>query len=101
MQQKAGRPMNQVQYNAFLQTCAVLETRDEEQLSISDLIDNMDIILSDTAFTTYHPRTKKEKLVEHYGVDLTISGGTGKKDIFTYLSKFHPFFVITMRSQKM
>ena len=29
----------------------------------------------------------KEKLVEHYGVDLTISGGTGKKDIFTYLSK--------------
>ena len=39
---KKGRPANEEQYQAFLQTCAYLEENDDEQLLVGDLISKME-----------------------------------------------------------
>ena len=56
--QKAGRPENPIQQNAFLDTCSYFENNDEEQLTLSDLIGKMDEFLQDTEYYSTVHETK-------------------------------------------
>ena len=80
---KAGRPENTVQQNAFIKTCDYFQNHDEEQFTISDLIEKMNEFLKDTEQSAYDRRHMKRKLEDFYGENI-ISGGNGRPVVVTY-----------------
>ena len=81
--QKQERPINEEQQDAFLKTCTYLESNDEEQLLVVDLISKMEEYLKESDCKAYDRRHMKRKLEEHYGESVIISGKSGKGDIVT------------------
>lgn len=81
--QKLGRPIIEVQQDAFLQTCTYLEANDEEQLLLTDLVFKMEECLKHSDCEAYSRVYMKRKLEEHYEERVVLSHGNGKTDIVT------------------
>ena len=80
---KKGRPANEEQHQALLQTCAYLEENDDKQLLVGDLISKMEEYLQGSQSSAYERRHFKRKLLEYYGDKIIISGESGKADVVT------------------
>ena len=80
-QAKRGRP----QKEAFLKVAAYLQENDDEQKTISDLIEKMKQYLMDSGSdcTPYRFTYMKDKLKEHFGDELVITEISGKSSIVT------------------
>ena len=79
---KKVRPVNEEQYQAFLQTCAYLEENDNEQLLVGDLISKMEEYLQGNQGSVYERNTSRE-LLEYYRDKIIVSGESGKADVVT------------------
>ena len=64
-------------------TCSFFEENDEEQLTVSDLIATMERYLAHTGCEAYIKIYMKQKLIEHYGSPVIISGKEGNCDLIT------------------
>ena len=80
---KKGRPANEEQHQALLQTCAYPEENDDEQLLVGDLISKTEEYLQGSQSSAYERRHFKRNLLEYYGDKIIISGESGKADIAT------------------
>ena len=78
-----GRPANAVTQDAFLPICDFVRENDEEQLTISDLMEKMDKFLEGTTFNSYGFTHMKNKLKEHFGEEIIIAELDGKPNIVT------------------
>lgn len=81
---KAGRPKNNDQEQAFLKTCYYFECNDEEQLTLTDLVNKMAENLEDAQSVPYGKQYLKLKLLEYYGDSLFIAEDEGLRDIVTF-----------------
>ena len=61
-----GRPKNEDQRQAFVAVCEYLESNDEEQITISELVSKMGEYLLDDDSVPYGSQYLKQKLKEHY-----------------------------------
>ena len=84
---KPGRPIDEDQEQAFMKVCAYLEDNDEEQLTILHLREQMKEYLKNTESVPFGNQYLKEKLIEHYGENVHISGGEGLHTIVTMREK--------------
>jgi hypothetical protein len=81
---KAGRPTNSDQEQAFLKTCYYFECNDEEQLTLTDLVNKMAENLEEVQSVPYGKQYLKSKLLEYYGDSLFIAEDDGLHDIVTF-----------------
>jgi hypothetical protein len=81
--QNVGRPENEVQRQAFLQTCNFLEKNNEEQLTLSDLVEEMGKNLEGRTMTAYGKQYMKKRLLEHFGDGILICEDEGKAAVVT------------------
>ena len=84
---KSGRPVNDEQDQAFVKICALLQSNDEEQYTISKLVHEMDRHLMDTDSVPYGNQYMKSKLKEKYGDSIHISETGGFHGIVTMREK--------------
>jgi hypothetical protein len=85
-QAKRGRPPDSAQTEAFLKVTEYLEANDDEQTTISDLIDKMKEYLSDSNCTPYQFRYMKDQLKAHFGDKIVITEINGQKNVVTLRS---------------
>ena len=81
---KLGRPQNDTRAEAFLEVARYLEDNDDEQITISDLIDLMNQKLADTTYEAYTYPHMKTKLQEHFGERLIQTEINGKPNVVTF-----------------
>lgn len=79
----SGRPQNESQFTAFLKTCSFLESKDDEQISLTALIGVMDNFLKDTEEEAYSKKFMKERLQEHFGDRIHITSVQGISTVVT------------------
>ena len=84
---KSGRPVNDEQDQAFVKICALLQSNDEEQFTISKLVHEMDRYLMDSDSVPYGNQYMKSKLKEKYGESIHISETGGFHGIVTMREK--------------
>ena len=72
---------------AFLRMCAYFEDNDDEQLSLTDLANNIKEYLQDDDSVAYGNQYLKSKLLEHYGKSIFIAEGEGLSHIVTFREK--------------
>lgn len=63
---KVGKPENDLRHLAFLQTCDFLVDNDEEQLTINDLVHEMEKYLENEDVGAYNRKYMKQRLIEYY-----------------------------------
>lgn len=80
---RSGRPENDEQTEAFLKTCQYFEVHDDEQFTITTLLDIMQTFLDSSNTSAYTKTHFKRKLLETFGEELVISNAEGKSDIVT------------------
>ena len=83
---KLGRPEEETRCDAFLKVMLFMEENDDEQISISDLIEKMAEYLQGTNVEPYSDRYMKQKLKEHFGDDIVITELAGKQNVVTLRS---------------
>lgn len=84
---KVGRPKDVRREEVFLQVVESLQDRDEEQMTVHDLITEMTAILSDSEGQAYGLIYMKNKLYEHFGDKIIITEIDGKKNVVTFREK--------------
>lgn len=67
---KLGRPRDDTRSAAFLKVVKYLEDNDDEQISISDLIDPIEDKLANTTHEAYSYLHMEKRLKEHFGVTI-------------------------------
>jgi len=77
-----GRPHRLVQKRAFLKAAKYIEENDDEQITITDLVQKMTEFCSDSkdAYSTVY---MKAKLKEHFGFSLVVTEIYGKRNVVT------------------
>ena len=80
---KLGRPEELDRTEAFLEVAKFLEENDDEQITISDLISKMEVILDSSEYSAYS-RYMCSKLKEHFGDGLVITHINGKSNVVTF-----------------
>ena len=78
-----GRPKNEDQRQAFVAVCEYLESNDEEQITISELVRKMGEYLLEDDSVPYGSQYLKQKLKEHYNDSIYIAEVEGLQDIVT------------------
>ena len=82
---KTGKPKNTDQDQAFRRMCAYLEENDNEQLTMSNLVDKMhEYTLDETPYTR---RYLKARLKEQYGENIQFAEKEGAGDVVTMKEK--------------
>lgn len=82
---RVGRPEIEIRYNAFREACNAVDWEDEEeQITVSGLVNIMEEKLAGTEFSAYSPRYMKDKVVELFGGNIEVSGASGLEDTLTY-----------------
>ena len=79
---------------------ADLQQNDEEQTTVSDLIENMATYLSDSSNMPYGFTYMKKKIKDHYGDDIIIAEINGKSNVVTFTttaSKFSMIFISKLK----
>ena len=64
---KIGRPQEKERIDAFLEVARFFEENDDEQITINDLIQRMEINLAGSEHSAYSYPHMQQKLMEHFG----------------------------------
>ena len=83
---KKGRPTNVLADHAFSEVIKYFETDANEQMSLSDLVSEMEKLCGTEAYSSVY---MKKKLLEHFGDSIMISEVNGKPNIVTFKSTAH------------
>ena len=81
---KLGRPEELDRTEAFLEVANFLEENDGEQMTISDLISKMEVILDGSEYSAYSRVHMCSKLKGHFGDRLVITHINGKSNVVTF-----------------
>ena len=81
---KLGRPEELDRTEAFLEVAKFLEENDDEQITISDLISQIEVILDGSEYSAYSRVHMCSKLKEHFGDRLVITHINGKFNVVTF-----------------
>ena len=84
---KSGRPVDGDQEQAFSKMCSHFEMNDEEQMTISFLLEKMKEFLTDNNSLPYTSYYLKKKLKERYGDSIYFAEKEGLNDIVTFREK--------------
>lgn len=79
-----GRPEEPERIRAFQATVAYFEENDEEQLTVTDLVEKMQSYLEGSDSQAYCVRRMKDKLNEHFKDQLFITEINGKSNVVTF-----------------
>ena len=85
--QKPGRPKGEVRVCAFLEVVKYFEANDDEQITISDLIQKMADCLQGTDCEPYSFPYMKSKLKDHFGDNIMFAEINGKANVVTFCAK--------------
>ena len=80
---KSGHPEDTEQSEAFEKTCTYSEFHEDEQLTLSELVDIMQKNLESSHKSAYTKVYFNWRLLENYSDELVISNEDGKPDIAT------------------
>ena len=83
---KPGRPCDTAQTEAFTKVIAYLEQNDEEQITISDLIQKMEDYLEGTDSEAYGFTHMKDQIKKQFGQKIVITEIDGKPNVVTLWS---------------
>ena len=83
---KRGRPSDSRRESAFLRVTHYLESNDEEQITINELIDKMKEYLEDTDFQPYSFPYMKKRINDHFKDRIIITELDGKSNVVTFRS---------------
>ena len=83
---RVGRPHDEEKTDAFLRVAKFLQDNDDEQITVSDLIDLMNDYLADSESTAYSHTHMKSKLKEHFSDQILITEISGKANVVTFRS---------------
>jgi len=93
---KIGRPQDQKTNDAFLKVVRYLQENDDEQMTVSDLVEKMRGYLGESASSAYSNRYMKAKIEEYFGENIIITNINGKPNVVTFrrtaasiLEEFH------------
>ena len=78
-----GRPAQDDRRLAFIKVTEFLEENDDEQTTISDLVDKMAEYVTDSNVEPYSERHMKDKLIEHFGNRVLVTTVNGKLNVAT------------------
>ena len=81
---KQGRPVDAVKNSAFAKVVQYLEANDEEQTTVSDLVQIMSEALDGTNEEPYSTVYMKTKLQEHFRDKIVITSIYGKSNVLTF-----------------
>ncbi len=85
---KIGRPQEKERIDAFLEVARFLvEENDDEQVTISDLIQRMKLNLAGTEHSEYSYPHMQQKLSEYFGDRIILTEINGKPNLVTFRSK--------------
>lgn len=79
-----GRPLDSKKSEAFEAIAEYLETNDDEQVTIGDLVDKMAEYLKETDIEPYGVHYMKEKLKEHFQDRIVVTEINGKRNVVTF-----------------
>ncbi len=83
---KTGRPEQEEKAAAFLRVATYFEDNDDEQLTVSDLVEKMEEYLQDTEYQAYSMVYMKKKILEHFSNRIIITELNGKPNVVTFFS---------------
>lgn len=98
---RIGRPENAAKQEAFVKVAEYLKANDEEQTTISDLIDKMGEFLQGTDLEPYGFTYMKTSLQKHFGGGIIIVELSGYKNIVTLKGTAASVLKDFMRSQSL
>ena len=81
---KQGRPVDAVKNSAFTKVIQYLEANDEEQTTVSDLVQIISEALDGTNEEPYSTVYMTTKLQEHFGDKTVITSMYGKSNVVTF-----------------
>ena len=80
---KVGRPEDDNRTVAFLEVAKYIQDNDDEQITISDLVDIMQQKLANCESEAYSYKYMKKKLQEHFGENILFTEMNGKQNVVT------------------
>ena len=80
---KRGRPHDVIQMEAFLNVMHELESKDDEQTTVNDLIGKMAELLSEYNIPPYSHTYMKEQIQNNFGDKVIITEANGKPNVVT------------------
>ncbi|KAH3821387.1 hypothetical protein DPMN_123151 [Dreissena polymorpha] len=88
-----GRPANEAAHLAFQQVISLFKESEDEQITVTVLVDQMKNICGENAYGVQYT---KNKLKEHFGDSVIITDINGKADVVTFrrtaASILHDFY---------
>ena len=81
---RKGRPVDSAKAMAFLKVAQFLEQNDEEQITISDLVNKMEDYLEGSGEQAYSAVYMKAKLQEHFGDKIVVTNLQKKANVVTF-----------------
>ena len=75
-----GRPQNEETKKAFQQTLEYLDEHEDDQITITDLVNKMSEFCGDLAYTSVH---MKSKILNHFGENVIITEINGRPNVIT------------------
>ena len=81
--QRVGRPEDSLRAEAFQKFTLFLEEHDEEQVTITDLIKQMNEFLDGSNLEPYGFTHMKEKLLDHFGDKIVVTEINGTQNVVT------------------
>ena len=80
----SGRPKDSQRAEAFLAAAGYFENNDDEQVTLTDLINTMNECLNDTDIEPYSFPHMKSELKRHFKDRLIITEINGKQNVVTF-----------------
>ena len=84
---KIGRKEDTAAKDSFMEICKFLETNDDDQVTVRDLIEMMESKLKYSNSSAYSYPYMVTKLNEHFGDNIVITNLPGKINIITFRKK--------------
>ena len=78
---KKGRPVNNVSDAVFYQVTQNLETRENDIITVADIVDEMRGLCGHEAYSLTY---MKKRLIDHFGCEIVISELHGKPKVVTF-----------------
>ena len=94
---KRGRPVNARSEETFAEVVRYFEDNQNEQITVSDLVEKMKELTCEDAYSTVY---MKKKLIDHFGDSIIISELDGKANVVTFKSAAHSILNTFYNRQK-
>ena len=84
---RVGRPVNAAAEEAFEKICSHLEENDDEQTTVSDLVQRMKATLGESSTEVYSTKYMKKKLQQRFRDKIVFTEINGKPNVVTFRTK--------------